>query len=157
MVLPFAVLFILAACGGATKGHRESTRVLRGDGFQFSVPSGWQSSSSRGIVAARRGDAAVSVRSFALVKRYEPARFDAAARELDGIAAKLAAAAGARLTEKQTTTVGGRKIRAYRFDATRIGFFLVGRTEYQLLCKLAPDGSDPNGACALLFSSFSER
>jgi hypothetical protein len=110
-----------------------------------------------GIVAARRDGAAVSVRSFTLVKRYEPARFGAAARELDGIAAKLAAASGQPLREQQTLTVSGRKIRAYRFGATRIGFFLVDRTEYQLLCKLGRGGTDTDGACDLLFSSFSVR
>jgi hypothetical protein len=61
------------------------------------------------------------------------------------------------LSAQETITVAGRKTRAYRFDTTRIGFVLVGRTEYQLLCKLAADGSDPDGACALLFSSFSVR
>jgi hypothetical protein len=94
------------------------------------------------------------VRTFTLVKRYDPARFGAAAKELDGIAAKLATAAGTTLAEKQTTTVGGERIRAYRFGSTRIGFFLSGRREYQLLCRLAPDGADRDGACALLFASF---
>jgi hypothetical protein len=95
------------------------------------------------------------VRSFTLVKPYDPTRFGAAAKELDGIAAKLAAAAGTTLTRQETVIVAGRKTRAYRFDSTRIGFVLIGRTEYQLLCKLAPGGADPGGACALLFSSFS--
>jgi hypothetical protein len=129
--------------------------VLHGAGFRFSVPEAWQSSTAKGVVAARSGGAAVSVRTFTLVKRYDPARFDAAAKELDGIAAKLASAAGATLAEKQTTTVGGERIRAYRFASTRIGFFLTGRREYQLLCRLAPDGTDRDGACALLFASFS--
>lgn len=97
------------------------------------------------------------MRTFTLVKRYDPSRFAAAAQELDGIAAKLAAASGTTLSAKETIRVGGRKIRDYRFGATRIGFFLSGRTEYQLLCQLAADGSDPDGACALLFSSFSAR
>jgi hypothetical protein len=154
ILVPLAVLFILSACGGATQTKAKSTRVVRGAGFSFSVPQAWQSSSANGIVAARRGRAVVSVRTFTLVKRYDPARFDAAAKELDGIAAKLAAAAGAPLAEKQTTTVAGEKIRAYRFGSTRIGFFLTGRREYQLLCRLAPDGTDRDGACALLFASF---
>jgi hypothetical protein len=127
---------------------------VRGAGFSFAVPQAWQSSAATGIVAARRGNASVSVRTFTLVKPYDPARFGAAAKELDGIAGKLAAAAGTSLAEKQTTTVDGVKIRAYRFGSTRIGFFLSGRREYQLLCRLAPDGTDRDGACSLLFASF---
>lgn len=128
---------------------------MHGAGFSFAVPRSWQGSSATGIVAARRGGASVSVRTFTLVKRYDPARFAAAAKELDGVAAKLANAAGTTLAEKQTTTVGGERIRAYRFGSTRIGFFLRGRREYQLLCRLARDGTDRDGACALLFASFS--
>jgi hypothetical protein len=128
---------------------------VHGAGFSFSVPQAWRSTTATGIVAARRGNAVVSVRTFRLVKPYDPARFGAAAKELDGIAGRLASAAGASLTEKQTTTVDGVKIRAYRFGSTRIGFFLSGRREYQLLCRLAPDGTDRDGACSLLFASFS--
>ena len=60
-------------------------------------------------------------------------------------------------TESKTTTVDGGKIRAYRFEAkglqTRVGFVLRGKREYQLLCQAS--SGDPDGACALLFSSFS--
>jgi hypothetical protein len=148
-------LFILSACGGGTRGNPDATRLLHGRGFSFAVPAAWRSSSGRRILAAHRGAAAVSVRTFALTKQYDPAQFPAAAQELDGIAAKLAAAAGKPLAERETVTVADRKIRAYRFGATRIGFLLVGRTEYQLLCRLGAGGGDPDGACALLFSSFS--
>lgn len=127
---------------------------MHGEGFSFSVPRAWRSSVATGIVAARGGNTSVSVRTFTLVKPYDPARFAAAAKELDGIAAKLAGAAGSPLAEKQTTIVDGVKIRVYRFGATRIGFFLSGRREYQLLCRLAPDGTDRDGACSLLFASF---
>jgi hypothetical protein len=157
LVLPLAVLFILSACGGATRTKENATRTVHGRGFQFSIPSGWRTSSAQGAVVARSGRAAVSVRTFTLVKRYDPTRFAAAAAELDGIAAKLAAASGTTLAAKETIRVAGRKVRDYRFDSTRIAFFLSGRTEYQLLCKLAADGSDPDGACALLFASFTAR
>lgn len=92
--------------------------------------------------------------TYTLQKPYRPALFAAAARELDGIAAKLAAEAGGALTEKRTVRVDGKRIRAYRFGSTRIGFVLVGRREYQLLCRLPPDGRDIDGACGLLFASF---
>lgn len=100
----------------------------------------------------------MSATVFTLQKPYNPALFDRAAKELDGIAAKLAAQAGARLTERTTTTVDGREIRAYRFangtTQTRIGFLLVGKREYQLLCQTPAGTNDPGGACALLFATF---
>ncbi|HZS23959.1 MAG TPA: hypothetical protein VFA30_03125 [Gaiellaceae bacterium] len=119
------------------------------------MPRGWRTTTGPGLVAARKGGARVSVREFALLKPYDPARFPAAARELDGVAAKLAAQAGGTLRDRKTTVVGGRKIRVYDYDATRIGFFLVDKLEYQLLCQLPRGGADLDGACALLFSSFS--
>jgi hypothetical protein len=102
----------------------------------------------------RKGESRVSVTTYTLQKSYRRALFAAAAKELDGVAAKLAAAAGGRLSQKQTMIVAGEKIRAYRFDATRIGFVLVGRREYQLLCELPRTGQDAASACALLFRSF---
>jgi hypothetical protein len=97
----------------------------------------------------------VSVQVFPLLKPYRPSLFAAASKELDRVAAQLAAKDGSRLTQRETTTVDGRRIRAYRFGTTRIGFVLVGKREYQLLCELPPDGKDADGACGLLFSSFS--
>jgi len=99
----------------------------------------------------------VSVTPFPLLKPYDPARFAAVAKELDGVAAELAAKAGGRVTESSTVEVAGRKIRAYRYtrgdDQVRLGFVLEGRREYQLLRRL-PGGTDRDGACDLLFSSF---
>jgi hypothetical protein len=100
-------------------------------------------------VTLQNDKARISVTTYTLQKPYSPALFAAASKELDGVAAKLAAAAGATLTEKQTVSVAGEKIRAYRFGAMRIGFVLVGKREYQLLCDGAAD------ACTLLFKSFS--
>jgi hypothetical protein len=49
-------------------------------------------------------------------------------------------------------------VRAYRYDEgasqIRIGFVLVEKREYQLLCRLPAGGADLDGACALLFDSF---
>jgi hypothetical protein len=133
---------------------------VRGAGFTIEVPQGWKvTGAGQGTVAARKGGELVSVTAFRLLKPYDPGKFGAAARELDGIAAKLAAQAGGALTEKTTTTVDGRRVRAYRYaqDASqiRVGFVLVGKREYQLLCRLPAAGADPDGACALLFDSFS--
>ena len=100
------------------------------------------------------GKTRVSVTIYTLQKPYRSALFAAAAKELDGIAAKLAAEAGGTVAQRQTVLVDGKKSRAYRFGSTRIGFVLVGKREFQLLCQLAPEGKDVAGACALLFTSF---
>jgi hypothetical protein len=122
--------------------------VVRGQGFTFSAPAGWSTSRTLRAVRVQSGKSQVSVTTYTLQKAYSPALFAAAARELDGVAEKLAAAAGVPLTEKQTVDVAGEKIRAYRFGTTRIGFVLVGKREYQLLCQNAGD------ACTLLLNSF---
>jgi hypothetical protein len=158
-VLPVAVVFILSACGGSPKPDRALTQALRGSGFVVQVPQSWRVTRPGDAVVARKGDFRVSVTTFPLQKTYEPGMFDAAAKELDGVAAKLAAQAGGKVTERVTTTVDGRKIRAYRYTGgaieTRIGFVLDGKREYQLLCETPTGASDPDGACALLFDSFS--
>jgi hypothetical protein len=158
--LPLAVLFILAGCGGSTKAH-PAVRHLQGAGFAFSVPARWTVHRGTGLLAAQSGDAVVSATTFTLLKPYDPSLFAKVAAELDRNAAKIAAQAHATLTEKVTTTVAGRKVRAYRYTAggfdTRLGFVLDGRREVQLLCR-APSGSaDPDGACSLLFGSFTLR
>ena len=122
--------------------------MVHGPGFTFSAPIGWSTSRTLHAVTVQSGKSRVSVTTYTLQKPYSPALFAAAARELDGVAAKLAAAAGTTLTEKQTVDVAGEKIRAYRFGTMRIGFVLVGKREYQLLCE------NPGDACALLFQSF---
>ncbi|MHB8469347.1 MAG: hypothetical protein ACYDCH_06275 [Gaiellaceae bacterium] len=99
---------------------------------------------------------------FRLRKPYEPAAFRATVKVLDGIAAKLAARSRAMLTGRATTTIDGRRSRAYRYSRTtelgfdsRIGFVLVGSREYELYCQDAAGRGDISGACSLLFESFS--
>jgi len=122
------------------------------------VPQGWQVSRKPSRVTARKSDALVSVTLFPLVKRYDPAKFAAVAKELDRVAATLAARAGGILTERATATVAGRKIRAYRYTrgdvGLRLGFVLDDRQEYQLLCQAPTARGDPDDACTLLFDSF---
>jgi hypothetical protein len=152
-LVPLAILFILSGCGGYGGPTDTRSREVRGRGFTVHVPAGWAVDHVRGGIGARKGGALVSVTAFPLQKSYDPAKFSAAARELDGVAAKLAARAGKTLSERSTTTVSGRKIRAYRYDGVRIGFVLDGKREYQLLC-MAPEGGDPDDSCRLLFESF---
>jgi hypothetical protein len=156
--LPLALLFILAGCGGSTKAPHESTRLLRGPGFHFSVPAGWSVHRGNGFLAAKKGRSQVSATTFTLLKPYDPALFGKVAAELDRNAAKLASQAHGTLTEKTTTTVAGRKVRAYRYTAagydTRLAFVLQGKREVQLLCRAPAGSADPDGACSLLFRSF---
>jgi len=147
------VLFILAGCGGSSQPAAVSGHLVQGPGFSFSAPTGWTVKRKPHALVASQGDSAVSVTRFTLLKPYEPKLFDKTAKELDGVAARLAAASGGKLDESTTTLVDGRRIRAYRYASKgtkmRIGFVLIGRREYQLVCS-----GDTGGPCTLLFSSF---
>ena len=108
----------------------------------------------------------VSATAYRLTKAYSPGLFVQAAKELDGVVAKLVQASRGTLIESVTTTVDGQRIRAYRFTShpsgrpstdDRIGFVLEGRHEYQLLCRAPAGAGDPDSACALLFGSFAAR
>jgi hypothetical protein len=151
--VPLGAVLILAACGGSTKPEPVSTRVVAGPGFTFSLPQGFTVRKTDQAVVAKQGREVVSATRFPLLKPYDPARFGAVTKELDGVAAELASRAGGKVVERATVTVDGGKIRVYRFTAkgspTRIGFVLVDKTEYQLACsgRIGP-------ACELLFSSF---
>jgi len=73
-VLPFALLFILAACGGSKQGETPATVGVHGPGFTFEVPAGWTVTTPSNGAVARRGRAVVSVTRFPLLKAYDPAK-----------------------------------------------------------------------------------
>ena len=169
MVLLLIVPLFAAACGSSHHAATTTVSVARqtvsGPGFTFDAPASWRvGQGDRSVTAqsAASPPAIVSATVYRIGKAYAPSDFAAAAKELDGVAAKLAAAAGGAITERETATVAGRKIRAYRFTATRkgaayhdrVGFVLSGKREVQLLCEAPAGAGDPDGACALLFSSF---
>jgi len=158
-VLPLALLFILSACGGSTKPEPAATKGVTGTGFRFDVPVGWKVGRAGDAVTARNGSAFVSVTTYRLLKPYDAALFDRAAAELDRSVAKLAQQAKGTLVEKKTTEVAARKIRDYRYVAkgfaTRLGFVFEAKREWQLLCRARAEDDDPDGACKLLFESFS--
>jgi hypothetical protein len=169
-VLVLLIVPLLAtSCGSSAKTSARSsgaTLIVRGPGFRFSAPVGWRVRHTPTSAVAQSPDqppAIVSAAVYRLGKAYAPDDFGAAASELDGVAAKLARAVGGKLTARETTTVSGRKIRAYRFTAQpngtgayadRVGFVLFGKREIQLLCQAPAGAGDPGGACALLFASF---
>jgi hypothetical protein len=159
-----------AACGsssGSGTTPTGATKTVRGPGFSFVVPADWRVAHTATSAIARAGadpQVFVSAAVYRLGKAYSPAEFAAAARELDGVAAKLARAAGGTVTASETTSVDGLEVRAYRFGAKlrggasyddRVGFVLDGKREVQLLCQAQAGGGDPEGACGLLFDSFS--
>jgi hypothetical protein len=160
LLLPLLALSILAACGGSGKQSR-SPRIVRGPGFSFAAPAGWTIRSTSVSRVASGGGARVSATVFPLRQAYAPSLFARAARELDRVAARLAADSNGTLTESTTTTLSGRRGRAYRYTTesyeARLGFVLNGRREYELLCQSPKGAGDADGACALLFATFTVR
>ena len=162
------ILAVLAAsCGGSPKQAQSVARAtVHGPGFRFQAPAAWSARQTGTSAVARRdaaGDTFVSGTAFTLSKPYSPALFQRAAKELDKVAANLAAQAHGALTQSETVTVDGKRIRAYRLTVRpasgkaydeRIGFVLQGRHEYQLLCRAPAQAGDPDGACALLYATF---
>src|SRR6185312_2363996 len=102
-VVPLALLFILAACGGSTAGKEDSTRVVQGPGFTFSAPAAWRTARGPAAVHVSRGGKRVSVLVYPLRATYRPSLFAAVSRELDRAAAQLAAKDGSKLSSSETT------------------------------------------------------
>ena len=131
---------------------------MKGDGFSYVAPATWTVVRKGSSVAAEDGDVnRIEVVRFTLEKPFRPALFAAAARELDGVAARLAAQLEGKVSSSSTTEVGGRKARSYTIDygsgkTQEITFVLEGQNEFQLLCRR--DASASNDACAQLFSTF---
>jgi hypothetical protein len=144
-VLPLAVLFILAACGGGT--HLRATQVSA-VGISFEAPSGWNVVRSAVGVSVQGDGQTVQVSRFRLAKPYDPAKFDLLWRSTDTAAAQLAKQAKTTVSESSTVSIGGVQGRAYRYGDRRIGFVLQGTDEYQLYC------TQVGAACDLLFKTF---
>ena len=130
---------------------------VRGADYAFDAPPGWRVERAGRKVAAVDGGREVSVTTFRLSRRYRPELWERVVRELDGVAARLAAELGGRVVVRATYVVARVRARVYRLEGTRddtrrIGFLLSGRREYQLLCR-----GEAEEECDLLFSSFSLR
>lgn len=98
----------------------------------------------------------VEVVVFRLVRPYDPSRRAAVARELDRVAARLAAQLKGSIASRQFLAVGGLDARSYsiRFGSKveQITFVLHGQREYQLLCRRAAGADD--APCTELLRSF---
>ena len=151
----FLAVLILAGCGGSSE-QKVQTQIVRGHGFSFSAPAGWHIQHSSQGSAASQGSELVQVSTFPLVRRYTPALFARVANELDLRMKTIAQETGGKLTGRQTVTAGGMK--SHRFDVTVDGhvdqytFVLIGKREYQLLCRYRTSSSD--AFCSDLLTSF---
>ena len=148
-------MLILAGCGGQGEPKAQS-QTVRGRSFSFSAPAGWRvERSPRGATASRDSEL-VEVSAFQLVRRYRPSLFGRVAGEL-GIRMKaIARETAGTLSGPTTVTAGG--VQSHRYDVQIDGhldqytFVLIGRREYQLLCRTR--GSSAGGFCADLLTSF---
>ncbi len=146
----------LAGCGGSAK----PPQAVRGDGFGFTAPGGWKVTRTGQTVQATHGQTGVFVTTYRLTRRYTPALWAKATKELDGVATTLAAQLHGSPIASRTVQVGPTKSRQYDIAFTRNGhklveritFVLRGRREYELLCRFKQGKTEP--ACALLQSSF---
>jgi hypothetical protein len=143
---------ILAGCGGSPQAETQS---VAGAGYRFSAPAGWTVKRSHLGVTAMEGAALVQVSTFPLVKTYRPALFAKVAGELKARMAQLAQQTGGKVAYGGPATAGGVRSHVYRLSlggrVDEYTFVLVGRREYQLLCRAATAGDD---VCKQLQASF---
>ena len=151
-------LLTLAGCGGG--GGATPERLVRGEGYAFSAPVGWSISRSTREVQLAKGVAVLSVTRFPLLRAYRPELWQRVLPELDRAAAGVARQQSGVVRSPETVTISGR--RARRYDVAyeregkqlveRLGFVLLGRTEYLLLCRYESGGdTDP---CDRLLATF---
>ena len=145
-----ALALILAGCGGA--GNSKWQQV-QGSGFRFQAPAGWKVT---GATASNGSVDRVQVNEFRLVHPYVHAEQTAVAKELDGVAVRLAQQLKGKVTSRRTVDVNGLDARAYGIVhgglAEEFTFVLRGQREYELLCRRAV-GADAS-ACRELVASF---
>jgi hypothetical protein len=98
----------------------------------------------------------VQVNEFRLVHAYVHAKQAGAAKELDGVAVRLAQQLKGKVTSRGTLEVSGLDARTYAIVhkglAEQFTFVLRGQHEYELLCRRAAGADD--AACRELVSSF---
>ena len=146
---------ILAGCGGSSQ---KNAQVVRGNGFHFEAPAGWHVSKARTSAAAALDSQLVQVTTFPLIRPYDSSLFAKVRRELDARMQAVAEQLHGKVTGSRTVTAGG--IRSHNYDVAAGGddveytFVLIGRREYQLLCRRPSSASD--APCAQLLKSFEQ-
>ncbi len=143
-VVPLALLFILAACGGSTQRQGGFDTRVQGPGFSFAAPSGWKATRTADRVPVAAGREARRLGRRLSAAEAVPARALRGGCRRSSTASprssppRTRVALSRRGDDRRST---GRKVRAYRYtagDSTRIGFVLVGKREFQLLCRCRP-------------------
>jgi hypothetical protein len=153
----FLTLLFAVGCGG---GGSVSEQLLRGAGYTFSAPAGWQTSRGGREVRASLGIALVSVTRYELLNRFRPERWAKVVPELDRAAAEVAKQQAGTVSDSETMTVADRDARRYDIDyerdgkqlVERIAFVLREKTEYLLLCRYERGGD--TRACERLLATF---
>jgi hypothetical protein len=149
------LVLLVAGCGGEAS-DRPATQEVRGTGYVFNAPQGWEvTRAGRSITASASDGEAVSVTRFRLNRPFGPKLETQVKRELDRVTGKLAAKLRGSVESSRRTRIGGRPAWVYEFvemsDGTReIAFVFAGRREYQLLCR----GSRRSPGCRLLLRTF---
>jgi hypothetical protein len=151
---------ILAGCGGSSASKPQSSwQTVRGTGFTFQAPAGWNLARAKSRVSATHGSELVQVATFALQKPYDEKLFGRVAAELSSRMQQIASQTGGKLSSQRTVTADG--VRSHAYDVTagnqvdEYTFVLSGRREYLLLCRRQT--SDAAGFCARLVKSFARR
>ncbi len=148
-------MLILAGCGGSGE-PKAQFQLVKGSGFSFRAPVGWQvQRTARGAVASHDSEL-VQVATFPLVRPYTPALFDGVAGELALRMKAIAQETDGTLSAAKTVTAGG--VKSHSFDVKvdghvdRYTFVLIGKREYQLLCRFRTSSSD--AFCTELLTGF---
>jgi hypothetical protein len=153
----FPAAAILAGCGGSSASEPQGQwQSLRGPGFSFQAPAGWQVERAKSRVSATHDAELVQVATFPLLRRYDAKLFDDVARELRTRMQQIAGATNGRVSGERTVRAGG--IRSHAYDVTvgdqvdEYTFVLDGKREYLLLCRRSSDQQAE--ACERLATSF---
>jgi outer membrane PBP1 activator LpoA protein len=151
--LLLAVL-ILAGCGHSSEPKAQS-QVVKTTRFTFQAPTGWKVQHSSRGAAASNGSDLVQVSAFPLVRPYSSALFDRVAGELAVRMRTIAQETGGTITGTKTVTAGGVPSHMYEVKVDghvdEYTFVLIGRREYQLLCR---SRSSSGSFCSDLLTSF---
>ena len=153
-----SVAVILAGCGGSgeAKAPQAAWQTVRGPGFTFEAPAGWQVGAGNGRVSATHGSQLVQVARFSLMKRYDDKLFAKVAKELQARMLQIVNQTGGTAAPGRIVTVDG--MRSHAYDVTldkrvdEYTFVFSGMQEYLLLCRRG--ASDAAGVCARLATSF---
>ncbi len=140
-------------------------KTVSGPGFTFKVEQEREIARTPRSVSVLPADSGSqeleSVTIFPLVKPFRPALWPRAAKELDGVAGRLAESLGGELEQPKTVRIAGLRGRQYEIGYEREGvelrqrltLLLSRRTEYQLLCRWEAGSVAPEG-CAVLETTF---